>query len=303
MKWYKIIAFFLILNSSSFAQPFADILSFGYQTFNGTYKDSSNWKNKTDNYVLNFFLPKEFKNETTLLVRLNTETINSTISPDSSYSSRLSAVSLPVGVKLVTKNKKWESIIIAIPKIASDFKDVIDSYDFQYGGIFLQHFIPNNKLKIKAGLYYNKEAFSDFYVPLFGVDWKVNDRIYMYGILPTNYKIEFNILKNKLYTGVNLKFFTRSFRLAKSSNYDYVRYDEAQVKLCLDYFVVPKVLIFAEAGYTFGKNPWQYQYGTKETNYNTNPVYAPMSNYPIFNFGLAYRIRFDIDKKEPTIQQ
>jgi hypothetical protein len=53
----------------------------------------------------------------------------------------------------------------------------------------------------------------------------------MYGILPTSYKVEFNILKNKLYTGLNLKYFTRSFRLSKNNNYDYVRYDEAQVKL------------------------------------------------------------------------
>ncbi|MBL7883098.1 MAG: hypothetical protein JNL69_03460 [Bacteroidia bacterium] len=299
----KFLALIVLLASKSIiAQPFADILSFGYQTFNGAYKDSSNWKNKTDNYVLNFFLPKEFKNGTTLLVRLNTETINSTISPDSSYSSRLSAISLPVGVKLVTKNKKWESIVLVIPKIASDFKDAINSYDYQYGGIFLQHYVPNNKVKVKAGLYYNREAFGDFFVPLLGVDWKVNDRIYMYGILPTNYKIEFNILKNKLYTGVNLKFFTRSFRLAQSYNNDYVRYDEAQIKLCLDYFVVPKVLIFAEAGYTFGKNPWQYKYNTNDNYYKSNPVYGPMANYPIFNFGLAYRIRFDLEKNEPTTQ-
>jgi hypothetical protein len=288
----------ITLLNGAFAQPFADILSFNYQTFSGNYKDSlSKHKNKTDNYALGFFLPKQFKNGNTLLIRLNTETINSTITPDSSYSSRLSSISLPIGMKLVTKNKKWETILIAVPKIASDFKDVIDSYDIQYGGIFLQHFVPNDKLKVKAGLYYNKEAFGDFYVPLVGVDWKVNKRINMYGILPTNYKIEFNILKDRLYTGLNLKYFTRSFRLSKANNNDYVRYDEAQVKLFIDCFVVPKVLVFAEVGYSIGKNPWQYMYNTKE-NVVYNPIYAPMKPYLVFNFGLAYRIRFDIEKKE-----
>ncbi len=305
-----VIAFFL--GTTIFAQPFADILTFSYQTFNGTYNfpadstfsyNGKNAQNKTDNYVLNLFLPKEFKNGNAFLLRLNTESINSTISPDTSYSSRLSAISLPVGMKLTTKNKKWETILIGIPKIASDFSDAIDSYDIQYGGIFLQHWLPKPNVKVKAGLYYNREAFGNFYVPLVGVDWKINKRIYMYGIIPTSYKIEFNILKNKLYTGLNLKYYTRSFRLSKKNNYDYVRYDEAQIKLFIDYFVAPKVLLFAEAGYSIRKNPWQYKYNTDEPRYSNNPIYGPMSPYPIFNFGLAYRVRFDLEKSEQTQQQ
>lgn len=298
--------FFVSVSLHIKAQPFADVLSFSYQTFSGQYSfpnDSinRNLKNKTDNYFLNFFLPKEFKNGNTLLIRLNTETIHSTISSDTSYSSRISAISLPVGVKLVTKNKKWETIIIGIPKIASDFSDVIDNHDIQYGGIFLEHFVAKENLKIKAGLYYNKEAFGDFFVPLVGVDWKINKRLYMYGILPTNYKIECNIIKNKLYTGLNLKYFTRSFRLAKSKNYDYVRYDEAQVKLFLDCFVAPKILAFAELGYSIRTNPLQYAYSSKTENYMPlNPIYGPMKPYMVLNFGIAYRVRLDLDKKEPT---
>lgn len=299
----KITSIFILISfiafNKSFAQPFADILSFNYQTFNATYKDSNSWKNKTDNYALNFFLPKEFKNGHTLLVRLNSETINSTFYPDSSYSSRLSSVSLPIGIKLVTKNKKWETILLAIPKIASDFRDDINSTDFQYGGVFLQHFVPNNKLKIKAGVYYNKEPFGNFFIALVGVDWKINDRINMYGIIPTNYKVEFNIIKNKLYTGVNLKYLTRSFRLSQSKQYDYVRYDEAQIKLFIDYFVYKKILLFGEVGYSIGTNPIQYKFKTKETfNYSANPIYSPAGVYPLFNIGIAYRVRLDLTKEQ-----
>jgi len=288
----------LLAFNKSFAQPFADVLSFNYQTFNSKFNDSVRWKNKIDNYFLNFFLPKEFKNGNMLLVRLNSETINSTFYPDSSYSSRLSSISLPIGMKLATKNKKWETILIGIPKIASDFEDKIESEDFQYGGIFLQHFIPNNKLKIKAGLYYNREAFGNFFIPLVGVDWKVNDRIYLYGILPTNYKAEFNIIKNKLYTGINLKYLTRSFRLSKAMNKDYVRYDEAQIKLFIDYFVYKKALLFAEIGYSIGTNPLQYKYNSDEFNYNSNPFYSERGTFPLFNIGVAYRVRLDLEKKE-----
>jgi hypothetical protein len=296
----KFLVFFVVVCIKLSAQPFADILNFNYQTFSANYQDSTHWKNKTDNYFLNLFLPKNFKNGNTLLIRLNSELINSTISPDSAYSNRLSSVSMPIGMKLVSKNKKWETVILVIPKIASDFKDVIDDYDFQYGGIFLEQFVPSEKFKIKLGVYYNREAFGNFFVPLVGVDWRINDRVNLYGILPTNYKVEFNLLKNKLYTGLNFKSFTRSFRLSEKNNYDYVRYDEMQVKLFLDCFVVPKVLLFAELGYSLSRSPWQHKYGTnnKKEAYYGNPIYSPLKSYPVVSVGLAYRVRFDIEKKK-----
>lgn len=281
-----------------FSQPFADVISANYQTFSSTYKDSAaGQKNKTDDYFINFFLPKVFKNGNTLLVRLNGESMNSTIFPDSSYSYRLSSISLPVGFKFVTKNKKWETIVIGIPKIASDFRDKIDAHDWQFGGVFLQQYVYNDKLKIKLGLYYNREAFGNFFMPLVGVDWKINERVNLYGVLPSNYRLEFNIIKNKLYTGLCFKSATRSFSLSQKNNYDYVRYNEQQVKLFVDYFIYKKILLFVEGGYSTSKNPLQYSVGTKDLTY-VNPVFTTLKNYPVFNVGIAYRIRLDLEKKE-----
>jgi hypothetical protein len=300
MKANKRFTFLLLIiswNTISMAQPFADIASFNFQTFSGNYKDSSKWKNTTNNYFLNLFYPKEFKNGNTLLIRINSEILESKISGAYYYSNRLANISMPIGMKLVSENKKWESIILAVPKIASDFSQKINGYDWQYGAIVLQHFVPNPNLKIKAGIYYNKETFGDFFVPLLGVDWKVNKRLYMYGILPTSYKIELNLIAKKLYTGINLKYFTRSFRLSENYQRDYVRYDEGQVKLFVDYFVIPKFLVFADIGYSIGRNPWQYNYNSKEKSLS-NPIYYPMQNYMLFNIGVAYRIRFDLDDKK-----
>jgi hypothetical protein len=292
-----ILILFSCIGIISFSQPFADVLSANCQTFSSTYKDSvAGQKNKTDDYFINFFLPKVFKNGNTLLIRLAGETMNSTIFPDSSYSYRLSSVSLPLGFKFVSKSKKWETILIGVPKIASDFRDKTDAYDFQLGGIFLEHFVPNDKLKIKLGLYYNREAFGNFFMPLVGVDWKISKRINLYGILPSNYRLEFNVIKNKLYTGLCFKAATRSFRLSQKNNYDYVRYDEQQVKLFVDYFVYKKILIFFDAGYSTSRNPLQYKYEIKDQTY-VNPVFTTLKNYPVFNFGIAYRVRLDLEKK------
>ncbi len=290
--------FLLLIVRESVAQPFADLVSASYQTFSSPYKGTktTGLKNKTDDYFLNLFLPKVFKNGNTFMIRLNAESITSTISPDSSYSYRVSSVSLPVGVKLVTKNKKWETILIGIPKIACDFRGKIDQHDYQLGGIFLQQYVKNPNLKLKLGLYYNREAFGNFFIPLAGIDWKANSRISFYGIMPTNYSAEYAIIKTKLYTGLNFKAFTRSFRLSAANNYDYVRYNEEQLKVFVNWFIYKKILLFAEAGYSLGKNPRQYIYNTKIAT-DVNPVYTPLTNYALFNVGVAYRIRFDFEKK------
>lgn len=287
----------VLLTNKTFSQPYVDIVSFNCQTFSSTYKDNAKWKNKTDDYFLNFFLPKEFKNGNTLLIRLNSEMISSTFTPDSSYTSKLYNVSMPLGFQFLSKNKKWKTVLITIPKIASDLKDAIDKNDCQLGGIFLENYVHSEKLKIKAGLYYNREAFGNFFMPLLGIDWKVSDRLNLYGILPTSYKAEYAFVKNKLYAGVNFRSLTRSFRLSKAQNLDYVRYNEIQLKLFVDYFIYKKVLIFGELGYSVGKNPWQYTYNTKIETLR-NPVYTPLKSYPIFNIGVAYRIRLDLDKQE-----
>jgi len=286
-----LLCFLCTFISAIHAQPFADIVTFSYQTFSGPYNDFDSQKNRTDNYVLNFFVPKEFKNGNIFLFRLNSEYIQT--NQISSYKYAVAGISLPVGFQLTTKNKKWKTVLIAIPKLASDFRDKIDKRDMQMGGIVLQNYVYNEKLKFKAGLYYNREAFGNFFVPLAGIDWRVNDKINFYGIMPTNYKIEFNLLKNKLYTGVNFKSYTRSFRLSRSQNNDYVRYNEIQVKAFLDYFIYKKILMFGEIGYALGKSPIQYAYNTDQLA-QANPVFAQVKNGMVFNIGLAYRLRFDL---------
>ncbi len=289
---------FFMITFKGFSQPFIDVTSFSYQTFSSQYKDNAKSKNKTDDYFFNLFLPKQYKNGNVLLLGLNSEMMNSSIMSDLAYSSKLYMLTLPIGFRFVSTNKKWNTVVMSLQKLSSDFKDVIDKHDYQYGGVFLQTYIPNEKLKIKAGLYYNREYFGNFFIPLVGVDWRINDRINMYGVLPTNYRIEINAIKNKLYTGFGLRSFTRSFRLSKLEGYDYVRYNEIQLKLFVDYFVYKKILLFAELGYSLGKNPLQYKYNTKELETVNNPVYGPIKNYPVINIGLAYRIRMDLEKKE-----
>lgn len=295
-KLLVVLLLIIIVANKLFSQPFVDVVGFNYQTFSSTYKSNTAIKNKTDDYFLNLFVPKEFKNGNTLLIRLNSELLSSTITPDSSYTSKLYSVSLPLGMQFISKTKKWKTVVIVLPKMASDFKDAMDHKDFQLGGVVMTNYQHSETFKVKVGLYYNREAFGNFFMPVIGVDWKVSDRLNLYGNMPNAYRVEYALKKNKLYGGLGFRSLTRSFRLSKSDNNDYVRYNEIQLKLFIDYFIYRKVLVFAEIGYSLGKSPWQFTYNTKDETFQ-NPVYTELNRYPVFNAGFAYRLRFDLENQ------
>ncbi len=281
----KYLLFILAIYNFGFSQPYTDIVNINYQHFSLNQKNNPDLINSTDNYSFNLFFPKEFNNGNVFLVRFNFEMIQSKTNENVS---NLSSFSLPIGFQWISKSKKWKTIVMGIPKIASNFEQKMSSNDIQYGGLFLENYLPNDKLKFKAGLYYNKEAFGNFFVPLLGVDWKASDRLNFFGILPTNYKIEYNLVEKKLYTGINFKAATRSFNLSNTN--EYVRFDEMILKVFTDYLVYKDIVLSAELGYSLGKNPLIYNFDSNSLVLN-NPVYTRVDNYLVFNFGIAYRIR------------
>lgn len=288
-KYFFIFCFFLLC-TSAFSQPFVDIVNATAQSFSSTYKDSLKSKNKTNNYFLNLFFPKEFKNGNTLLVRLNSEWLNSHYSnSNASYASDLYALSMPVGMQFLTKNKKWKILTMGIAKFSSDFKDLTNK-DFQPGGIFLLTYVKSEKLKFKAGVYYNKEFFGNFFVPLVGVDWKATERLQFYGILPSNYRIEYK-LNSKFYTGINFKSYTRSYRLSDKKKNDFVRNNENQLKLFVDYYFAKNLVAFAECGFTLGYTILLYEEKNTKDEIHYNPVYSSFTDNIFFGGGVAYRIR------------
>ena len=287
---FSTVLLFVACTFGVFAQPYVDILNASCQTFSAPYANSSA-KNITNDYTLNLFFPKQFKNKDVLLMRISAEQLDSRISGDSNYRSSLYAYSVPLGIQLVSKNEKWKTVFLGIPKIAGELHNSIGSSNFQMGGVLLFTYQKNKSLEYKLGLYYNREAFGNFFIPLAAIEWKANKHWKFYGIIPSNYYVEYKC-NEKLFFGLNFKSYTRSFRLSALQNNDYVRYNEEEIKFYADYFLYKKVLAYAEVGYNLGNNPIQYNFNT-DTYSNSNLIYSPLKNYFIFNFGIAYRLRFD----------
>ncbi len=277
-------------------QPFVDPVSFTTRYLQSPYKDSVPGVNQTVDYNLGLFMPKELKSGHTFLLRLNSEMIHSSsMSGTYACSSNLYSVSLPVGMQLLSGNKKWKTLLMAIPKVSSDFKNNL-SKDLLLGGISMVTYVKSDRLKFKLGLYYSREFWGDFFIPLVGMDWKINDHLSMYGVMPSNYRIEYK-WNDRLYTGLCFKSFQRSYKLGSQQNNDFVRVKDTQLKAFVDYFVYRKLLVFADVAYGFQYSLVQYASRNQRSYSRANPLYSPFNNNFLFTVGVAYRIRLDLNAR------
>ena len=294
--FHKITLFYslLLFSFKALSQPYVDIINTSAQSLSSQYKDVYKSKNTTTNYFLNLTIPLVLDSQNTFIIRFYGERLQSTLKNDFyKQSSNLYSTLLPIGLQHETKNKKWKFLGLVMPKLSSDFINKISSYDLQVGAYGLATYNVNRKLKNKAGLFYNKEFFGNFIVPLFSIDWVASDRLQFYGILPTTYRIEYAILKRKVYAGLAFKSYTRSYRLG-DVNHDYVKNAELQVKAFFDVYIKKKFVLFAEFGKTINYSPLEYLYQTKIETFSY-PVYTKIQDAFFFNVGLAFRIRNDLN--------
>ena len=279
------------------AQPFIDIVNIQANYFPKTlYKNGTNNNCSSLFTSGSLFLPLKLNPKSIFVVGLDFNRTQFNYSGDTSMSSRLGATSIQVGL-LKQLSPKFKAMLVAVPKIATDFKE-IDNRDFQMGGALLFTYIKRSSLKFKLGLYYNREFFGNFFMPLLGIDWKVNSNAYIFGVLPGTMNFEYKLKDKKLYTGIAYKCITASYRLSDEYGKYYVRqghtfWGDNQIKGFLHYYLTKQMIIFAEVGYA-GLHYYQ-QYNDNNKEVTTIPVYHKLKNQLFFSGGIALKIRLDDD--------
>lgn len=225
------------------------------------------------------------------MLRVNAEQLTVTRTSTVTQSYNLYSLGLPVGFQLQSKNEKWKYTGIAVPKINSDLSDNLE-YDLQVGGIGLITRVFSKTLQVRAGLYYNTEYWGHFFMPLFGVDWKINEKFRMYGTLPGNYRFEYQIGK-RFYTGVGFRSAQRSFRLQQKYKDDFVRVRENQLKVFFEGFVLGKIIVGVDFYRSLNYSLISYDYfETKIATYR--PIlFSKSKDAWGATLNLAYRIRTD----------
>ena len=117
-------------------------------------------------------------------------------------------------------------------------------------------------------------------MPLIGLDWRINKRNILYGLLPGSLSYEHTINKN-FYYGANLRAVTNSYAVANQ----YWRINENQFGLYLDTYMNKNFVFNIEAGHSAFR---KIETGIKHIyKYNSN---VKDNFYLSVSFG--YRVRF-----------
>lgn len=288
-----LLTLFSLLNRDvASAQPFVDLFSVKTQYFSPKpYIGDPSGKLSVMQYEGNFLLPMEQRNKDVILFGGNFTQLSFTASGKTILHSNLYSTSLAAGYEKQWKNEKWKTMVMAIPKINGEQID-FSGNRFQMGGIALFTYKKKENLKYHFGLYYNKEFFGDYFMPLLGIDWKINDHMNLFGDMPANLNFEYRI-SNSFYTGVSYLTLLGTYRL---NNGMYVLngdrlWGDNQFKAYINCYIAKHIVWFAEGGQTFAH---MYQlYNQNNEVEMTNPVYQRNIDGLFFNTGIALRFRTD----------
>lgn len=271
-----IVAAGFILPVSLAAQPYLDIAKFKYNNSPG-----SGSKNK-NNLKLSYFsfetnIPVQFKNKKDALIfSPYYERWGSQIM----YTPRQAhyGIGLPVSLIKSFPKSKWSILVNVIARL-NDSSGKRNA-NLQMGGAAIINYKRNENLTWKLGLYVNNELFGVFVMPLAGIDWKINGRNNLFGVLPGNLIYERKINK-WFYYGACFRAITNSY---KNGN-GYWRIDENQLGIYLDTYLAKNFVLNVEGGHSVLR---KLRTGIKNiSTYNTK-----VKDNLYFRASVACRVRF-----------
>jgi hypothetical protein len=296
-----IIGVICISGFSLSAQPFVDLLHFRNNFYaNSPYMDDPNASVTQRESYYSLFLPLKLKSGDVFFMGFDCVEQEFRYDGDTTYTKYLNSEAIPLGWVHVWKNRNWKTSFILLPRLGRNIASYSTS-DFQLGGVVLMTYQKSKQLKYKFGVYYNREFYGNSFLPLLGIDWKLDDHTYIYGVLPGSLNLEYRLAKG-VYTGLAYKNVTATFRLNHGPDDYYVReghtfLGDNHLSLFLQVYPLKNLMIYGAAGMTVFRRFQLYDGDHNKLIYSQEAQKA--FNYPadksFFQLGAAFRIRMDKD--------
>jgi hypothetical protein len=239
------------------AQPYLDLIN-----VQNTVGPNFNFLHNTNSLVhfntaLN--LPIKLNKEGTKLLlfspffeewKVNTISNTNSIFKNATSRFQLSSFGMPIGY-LSKLSSKWKLLTVFVPRTnlgKDNLENSIPSLGFnQFGGYALSTYEFKNTIKFKFGLYFNKEYARKLLLPLAGIDWKMNDKNILFGVLPDKMIYEHKV-SEVLYFGAIFESLSSTY---KSYNTDhYIRVDDNRLGAFADVYPLKHLVVRLETGHT-----------------------------------------------------
>lgn len=265
------------------SQPYCDVVNIRYQNY---------LSNNTTQYLAESLLPLKLKDQNYLLLGSNYNRIQFHGSRLENFSLFVGGViNLPLSPKDSSAGTNWSSMFLLIPKFGSA-PITFNSNSFQPSSVFLLMNQVSSTLKLKFGLYYSREFFGHFYIPLLGYEWKVSDRLNMFGILPASANMEY-MIKDNLYTQLKFKSTTASYIQNPLESGNFIReghkfWGHTQFTGSLEYYIKKYILLYIEVGRT----AWVQYNSFEGSSIAIIQPYNFIDESIFINIGTALRVRY-----------
>ncbi|REJ85311.1 MAG: hypothetical protein DWQ44_01260 [Bacteroidetes bacterium] len=180
-------------------------------------------------------------------------------------------------------NEEWKSSFTFIGRINESVNVPAEGGKFQHGYALLNTYKKKEALKFRFGIYFNNEFFGPFILPLAGIDYKINEKLQLFGTLPGSMNLEKTIGK-KTHAGFSFRSFTSSYRLPSDS---LLRIYDNHIRIFFNYTVAANHILIAEAGHSLFRN---YRLGLRADG-KTRYTQVDSNDGIIFRIAYAYRLR------------
>lgn len=273
-KFWLILALILGVGIFLGAQPYVDPIQIRYQhSFN-------NGKATPFTHLwIGGDLPLEVNKNAYLLISPSYEEWNLDLNNAENIYPKLQSLLLPVGVIVPVNDSKWSVTFIQMHRWNGTV--MFQEKTYQMGGAVFASYARKDKQKFSLGVYVNEEFFGAFIIPLFGVDWQLDDRNYLFGMLPGRLSFEHQFNKS-WYGGFTFRAPTNSYRLP---NGEFIRLDDNQLSLYLDYYPAKNLTLTLEPGMGIFR---KIRTGLNNRDYLTEVNWG---DGPFVKLSMAYRVR------------
>ena len=235
-----LLAIFLVFALQAFAQSYVDPFHIRY-----TYalKSPSASGTPFSHLYIGPDLPLKLRNNSYFVISPIYEQWNIDSTSAKSWLPGVHGLALALSAVIPLDKDHWTLTASAIPRLNGEELNFDDC--FQLGSVLLATYKKKQNLKYKFGVYANKEFFGLFIIPVAGIDWRIDERNYLFGVLPGRLTYEHR-LNSHFYTGGTFRAITNSYRL---NNDHYLRIDDNQLSAYLDCYLAKRFVVTGEAGY------------------------------------------------------
>lgn len=225
---------------SAIAQPYIDLLNMRYMNAFGS---GNKHATPFEHAYMGSDIPIQLKHNKLIVISPFYDNWNIDSGSEKNFIPQVSGIALPISFIFPLRKNGWSFTITGILRFNGE--GLILKNNFQMGGAVLGKYKPKENLTYNFGVYINNDFFGVFIVPLAGIDWRINERNNLFGVLPGHLTYEHK-LSNRFYTGGTFRAITNSYRL---ENGYYLRIDDNQISGYLDCYFSNHFVVTAEPGY------------------------------------------------------